>query len=1185
MRLSSLRLFGFKTFAQATTLTFDADVVAIVGPNGSGKSNLVDAIRWVLGEQSSKSLRSQRTEDVIFAGNTRRRPLGLAEVTLTFDNRDGGIPLPYPEVAISRRAYRGGDIEYYINKERVRLRDVHELLMGTGLGPGSYAIVSQGQIDSILTSKPSERRALFEETSGVTKFLTRKAEALRRLEGASANAVRLHDLVREVETRLPELEAQVRRAERYRSLSRRVEELEVVFAFRATASRRAALESAQGRVAQALEARQAASMQLTELDRRLEQERRLAVESERCVEHARGECEAVTAVVAALERDVATARSRLAAREAYRDGAGEEAARRRAERERLSMRLVQLEGELSPLQESVTQLIAVVEEAERALQTERAATEALAVEHRQRDLAARTLVAEARAAITARAGIEREQGHLRDELTRYAGERLALERDLAHAESELLSVRDDEQRLSVELTGLEAALTACEAEVGATELRLAQAQQRLRESLHGIASVESRLQTLEELEATLEGHVPGTRAVIEASAAGRLSGIVGVVSSLVHVEESYARALDVAFGAGVSNIVTEHAHAAETAIEYLRSRELGRATFLPLDLMADRVGRELSPHLRLPGVIAYAHELVATEVAYRGVVAFLVGRTLVVDTLQTGVRLARERGFRDTVVTLEGDQLLGGGALSGGRSRRGERSILVRAAQVRQLREVELPALREALADAEADLAQAATETKRQAELREETRRRLQMLAARRREVTLHGQAQQKTTEQAQSRLAYLRQHDERLQAQIREVEERLAALPVYETHVLESDETVVGLELEVRRRREELQRRETAIVASRREATQARERLAAALAERDAARTQCEHLQHEEERVAGLDRATEEEIAALRARVTQCEAAFAEASQGLVERQEALRLSLTARQASSQRVLEAEREAQAARQHEREILEAGEADRRRVAELEAELALLNEQQTRLLVDADRIVEIGERYRDASDATLDELPRLREQLARFANVNLNAEVDREELLTRQRELQSQLDDVGRAREMLLAGIADLDASCESQFLATFTAVAEAFSATYTELFPEGEARMWLSEPEKPNESGIEISIRPPGKRMTSLTALSGGERAMTAVALIFALIRVKPSPFYLLDEIDAALDEMNVERFSHLVRQLASEAQLVMVTHNKKTMELAQRMYGITMAEPGVSTVVTAALDQELVTA
>jgi chromosome segregation protein len=1178
MRLKSLKVFGFKTFAEATTLDFVDGTTAVVGPNGSGKSNLVDAIRWVLGEQSTRSLRSQKLEDVIFAGNNTRKPLGMTEVSLTFDNTERVLPLDFGEVQITRRAYRVGESEFYINREPVRLRDVHELLMGTGLGPGSYAIVSQGQIDSILSSKPTERRALFEETAGIGKFLARKHEALRRLEATEQNAIRVNDLIAELERRVPELDTQVRRAKRYRKVTSRVRDLEILSYLRASSTRRTERERVAAELERHENKRAAAAARAAQLGAAIAVLRESLYTIELELDRNRGDAQTARAELARIEADLAAAVARRDGLERQSNAVIADRDRVESERETLRDTIGALEERLAPLNAqtdgsrerelAASEAVAAARGALDAVYQELRAVEALAAERAANE-------AERRAQIhSARADIER--------LEREHAGALAERDEHAKAADEARG-RFGEREILIARYEAEAAAQRERARVArehgdAAAARVADLQRRHREVASEIAGAESRLHTIEELEAALEGHAHGTKSIVEASQRGRLRGLHGVVSNLISTDERYARALDIAFGAGLSNIIAETSEDAEAAVAYLRERELGRATFLPLDTLAQREGRDLGNLRDRPGVIGYAHTLVRAEPRYRGIVAFLVGRILVVDELRTGITLTRGEGFRDSIVTLDGDQIMGGGAITGGRFRK-ERSILARRAQAETLRE-RIPQLRAQLEAIERDGLAAKAE--------------LDAASAERDEATMLANDAEVALQDVRTQLQGLAVEIERLDAAIATTAARLAALHasredvgsrlhalerVADDHVDLSEQRVT-LEAALAAAREriaavEAEQSEVATTAS-----ALREQIAALSAERDGAVTRLGLLDADAERAGAARETMLRELDALRARATELEASLVTARERVAVADTAVDDARKRREATADDAAQREADERAAQSEDREATAAGESGRMRLAEIDAELGMLQQTFAQNPATSDEQADVLGRYADEPSEIVDELPRLREELVRLqANVNLNAEADRDELVERERFLREQMDDLHRARETLLATIAEIETSCQVQFNETFDAVKTKFAEVFEQLFPGGQAQMWQTNPENLSETGIEISVQPPGKKMTALAALSGGERAMTASALIFALIAVKPSPFYLLDEVDAALDDANVERLSTKIRDVSATAQMLIVTHNKKTMELAQRMYGVTMQEPGVSSIVSVTLD------
>jgi chromosome segregation protein len=1182
VKLKRIKAFGFKTFAEPTTIEFGGGgITAIVGPNGSGKSNIVDAFRWVLGETSTRSLRSNKLEDVIFAGNEKRKPLGLAEVSIALENEDRALPIDFGEVEITRRAYRAGESEYFINRTQVRLRDVLDLLMGTGLGPGSYAIVSQGEIDAVLKSKPADRRELFEEAAGISKFLARKHESLRRLEQTEANAIRISDLIAETERRIPELETQVRRAKRYRRVSARVRDLEILSYLRASESRRREREALRESMKGDDERRALAAARVATLGADLADTRTQLYRQELQLEEFRSQAQSRRAELAALETEYAAALARREALEAQSTQTSHDVERVAQERASLERTIANLDEQLAPLDQ----------EALRAREREAAAQGAVADARGRLDAIFTQLRAvESDAAERAARRAERrvQSENLRAEVQRVEAEahvarerasELALAEGVAaqHYAQSVARVGELEARAAAARDALEAA----ERESREAHADVLRAQAVHREHVDGVTAAESRLHTIEELENALEGHVPGTRAVIEARQRGELGGIDGVVSNLITIDERYARAMDVAFGARLSNVVTRTAADAERAIEYLNRTELGRATFMPLEKLGQRSSaprRADAPDLsREAGVIGYAADLVRTDPQYASVVEFLVGNVLVVDTLRTGLRLVRERGFSAVLVTLSGEMIAGGRTISGGRFQR-ERSILSRRAQATHLRE-QLAQMRVQLAEydtrlrAESERSETANakrdaarealagEELRLAEVRAET-------SARSVEVErLHG-----TCEQARAAL-------EELLARVRDARQREQSYESSEPAGDRAENERRRLEAELARVREEIVRAEEAQSNESGAAAGVRERAAAAAAQRNAASSRLAMLDQDDERARAARERMLAEVGSLFSQTRTVHERIEGLRRGVSDVDAQLDGARRERESLIDRQTMLEGELHTAEAEERRISGEGESVHTRLTQIEAELGMIVSQFAQNPATDDECRDVDARYRSEPDEVVEELPRLRDELARLsANVNLNADAERDEVAERERFLRAQLDDLSRARETLLQSIREIEQQTQVQFNETFERVAQEFSAVYARLFEGGIARMWQTNPENLSETGIEIAVQPPGKKQMPLPALSGGEQAMTAAALIFALIAVRPSPFYLLDEVDAAMDDANVERFSSMVRELAGESDMVIVTHNKKTMELANRMYGVTMGESGVSSIISAEL-------
>ncbi|HEY2475248.1 MAG TPA: chromosome segregation protein SMC [Candidatus Cybelea sp.] len=1181
MKLKKIRAFGFKTFAEPTALEFGEGVTAIVGPNGSGKSNLVDAFRWVLGETSTKSLRSGRLEDVIFAGNEVRKPLGLAEVSILFDNGDHALPIDFNEVEITRRAYRVGESEYFINRAQVRLRDVIELVMGTGLGPGSYAIVSQGQIDSVLVSKPTERRALFEETAGIGKFLARKHESMRRLERTEQNAIRISDLIAELERRLPELDTQVRRAKRYRRISARVRDLEILGYLRAGASRRAERTELRSELERHEERRAAAAAKAATRAAESAALRTQVYRGELELEELRSKVQNERSDVARREAEYAAALARREALERQSTQTSQDAQRVAQERTSLVAAMQQLQEQLTPL----------AVEVEKAREGELAASEALSAARAQLEsVFAELREVEARAAELAARKAERR---VQAESVRSEGERLEREEQAAHDRMDQTEIaagaashRFEECRRAI--ATLEENLLDARGHAENAEHRLSRTQEEAaaavsahRDCSGEVAAAQSRLHTIEELENSLEGHVPGTRAVVEAWQRGELRGIEEIVSNLITTGERYARAMDVAFGARLSNVVTTTSEDAERCVEFLNRKEAGRATFLPLDTLGDRKGRTIEPKLaEVPGVLGYAHTLLQTGARYAGIVNFLVGNVLIVDRLETGIELVRGRGVRDTIVTLSGEQITGGGAITGGRFSR-ERSILSRRFLAANLREA-LVGLRTRFEESEAALHTAQLDSQAAIEERDAARERQgkaesQLVGMRAQVEALTGDVARTQAELKTAREAAAALRDQVARARKLELE--------YERNEPEaerSDSERIRLENALEQVRAEIARAQTAQGEAADRASNLRERSAALTAERDAAKARLGMLDQDSARATSAREGMLAEIAALMEETRSTHLHVDGLRRGVASLDGQLEEVRSKREGLVTEQARVESESRLAEQEERDAAAGGERHRTRLAQIEAELGMLVSQFAQHPATSDECADVEVRYREEDDAVVDELPRLRDDLVRLeSNVNLNAESEREEVAQRETFLRAQLEDLASARATLLESIAEIERESQVQFNKTFERVAEAFSRMYERLFSGGNAKMWQTEPENLSETGIEIAVQPPGKKQMALPALSGGERAMTAAALIFALIETKPAPFYLLDEVDAALDDANIERFSALVREFAATSQMIIVTHNKKTMESADRMYGVTTKEAGVSAIVSAELASE----
>lgn len=1161
-------------------MVFEPGISAIVGPNGSGKSNFVDAVRWVLGEQSAKQLRGARMDEVIFAGNSRRRALGMAEVTLTFDNADGALSTPFNEVAVTRRVYRSGDGEYFLNRTQVRLRDVMDLLLGTGLGPDASAIISQGQIDAILSAKPESRREVFEEAAGTSKYQARKREAQRRLEQTDTNAVRINDVIVELDQQVPAMEQAVRRAKRYRKATGRLRDLEIVSYVRKTAQRRDERAGLVGVLGVEEAERAAADAQTATLQ----------------ADASKARYDEYQATIALDERNAARSSAALAVQELATAQAGAQARAEENERRCVAFAtevetatrdvadaetLVEtLGGELAAAREQRDAALRAAEaaalaEAEGSGRWEAAYAALRAVEDRRAQAAAAAAESEAAsvAARTDRERVAQTGAQIEAELRTVSAK---AETETAHARTLASAVAELDGAIE-RLTEESAAASRAREEADAV-------MERARAALEGarskVVEINARLSALREIEEHGIGVPAGVKAVVAEHAADRLDGVVGIVSDLIQVDGRFAAAIDIALGVRVHDVVTRTAADAQAAIAMLDATKSGRATFLPLDL-ARQVALPLVRDVSASnGFVGRASELVSCPDEVRGAVDHLLRDVVVVDALDTALKLAPSL-LPATIVTL-GGEVVRNASITGGKGDADTGPLARRAALASLGRDAAAAGSDVQRADAVFDAARAAVAAATSV-VEESSKRRVDAQLQRRDDYAELERALDEATQFALRIDALTRE----LATAVADLATAAGAADRHAALALESRDTASTLENEraaAATHADDLQR----ALSSLRDAHRMAASDAAALVERvaqagddvEAARSRVvASRKMREERIAALAGARDErergleDLESFSAARAESDAAL-NAVQAEADELRAKRDELSARARSLEERLNSQSAARQARSLELER------HRIRLAEIDAEMSMLASSFAQNPATQAECDEIAARYAAFEGDADDEIRRLREELGRLGNVNLSASEDQAALLDRREFLRQQLADLEAARASVLAVIADIDAESVRQFNATFEKIALEFGETFARLFNGGVGKIWLAEASDPTQAGIEIAAQPPGKKMQSLNLLSGGERAMTAVALIFAILRVRPSPFYIFDEIDAALDEANVGRFGGALMDVARSAQTIIITHNKATMTLADRLYGITMGEPGASSVLSLALEK-----
>lgn len=1190
--LKRLEVFGFKSFADRTTLEFGPGVTAVVGPNGSGKSNITEAIRWVLGEQSPKQLRGSRMEDVIFAGTERRRPVGFCEVSLTLDNSDRILPVDFTEVTVTRRVDRGGAGEYLINGVSCRLKDVLELFADTGLGREGYYTISQGRIDEVLTHRPEDRRGLFEEAAGIVRYKLRKREAQAKLEETGAALLRLGDVLAELDQQVQHLAEQAQRAKRYQALAGELAGLEIAAWLeewdqaenRLTATR-GERESAQAEAARAAaELAQAEAAQETDRVRLLEVEQRLSAAQAGRLEwserrsRCRGRQDVVRERLQTVQRDL----ERLQAEGAQAEAKLLESAGRAAQ-------LEQRQGELAAERETVTAAWSAAQHQakEHAAGVQRYAAELAQAQELQLDLARR---------ISDRQGWlgsgQKGAAEMAQRLAKVREDRAAAEERKAQAALAVQAAQKTLEQLEQQLEALQARGAQIAARMDQERGRLAAAESGERRRREELGALRSRLRLLEELHREMEGYQRGVRDLLQAAEHDQTlaQGLIGVVAELLRVPAEYEKAIETALGGGLQNIITETDAAAQRAIAWLKQHQAGRVTFLPLNTLRPSVSRpgEWSG-MDAPGVIGPALELVQFEPRLQPAFAFLLGRTVVCRDLKAGLALGKRNDFRFRVVTLDGDQVNPGGSLTGGSTGNGRGAGLLGRERERVELAGQVAELAKAVEQAAADVASARAALSRleqeQAALVEERHRTQVALAQAERDLGRHRDEQHYFDEQA----GRFELEELELTAQA-SGGSRLAEQWQRELQALEAEAAALA-------------ERMAAATAAQQEAAQAREQ---ALAEATAQQVRLAAMQQEAagllqelEREQRQQRELADRIAAGAAQREELEQSLGAAQTELVtlqqEEQEidhqlnSLKESLSAesgeRQALADTVAERERTLRALRLTQTEA-------QARLARAEQEIArneVLRDQAAGRLLERYQLAVEEARLRLASAGAgaagtvlpaqrAERISALRRQIDALGPVNLTAVEEFEQASTRQQFLQQQCQDLEQAQAALRGAIAELDGRIRERFLTTFETIRGHFREMFTRFFGGGRADLQLVEAEDLLESGVEIVAQPPGKKLQVLSLLSGGERALTAIALQFAVLLVKPAPFCVLDEIEAALDDANVERFARALREFGRNTQFIVVTHQKGTMAAADVLYGVTMEEQGVSKLVSVRL-------
>ena len=1178
MVFKELEIQGFKSFPDKVKITFDAGVTGVVGPNGSGKSNLSDAVRWVLGETSSRQLRAAgKMEDVIFGGTRRRSAMGFASVRLTLDNTGHTLDVDADEVTIGRKYYRSGDSEYTINGQVCRLRDVYELLLDTGIGRDGYSVIGQGRIAEIVAAKSSERREIFEEACGIAKYRYRKTEAERRLAAAGENLERLRDILGELESRVGPLEKESAKAQKFLELSEQRKTLEVTLwtdsVHRARDTVRQQVrdyETAQADYERFDGEAKAAEQEAEEIRMQAQQ---LTIAVERLNGDIRSITEQISGSdsrIAVLENDIlrneesiASLRSEIEAGE--QDGAEADAAlqRHRAVAAKMEAEGEKLAAEIDALNAELTKLADASNASGARKDTLRAEITDLTAKRTEAQVA--QAAAEA-AEETARQRLPALEQAVQEGTDQWETARQDLTDTIRYWEM----LTENEKQLANVRSGLELKLKNRKAALDEADT----AEQRLGRELD---AARQRLSVLRELEKNMDGYQNSVKAVMRAAGARRLRGIIGPVSAILKVEPGCEVAVETALGAALQNIVVENEAAAKAAIALLRSDNAGRATFLPLDTVQPGVFRG-----RLSGTARLASSLVQADARYDNIVSNLLGRIIVVEDINEASRVARDNGFRSRVVTMDGQVINAGGSFTGGSVQRSA-GLFTRKQEMEELR------IRAAKLQKDCLAAQEKTDQCKeqvdalQAELTATASE--QITAANDR---VRAEAEQKRLEAAAAQLETARN------ARRQEIDTLQAALADSRAKAEDAAKLQAELTAKIDRRTAEVSRiaegddsfltRQNALAQD-----LSAKRLEQVTRQKDAelAYSQIAALEQRARDAAARRTSLEESVAALAARSDACRAEIADIRQTRADSQ----TTIAQKEAE---IREATQKRLARQQAETETLARARTAADNREEMSREMARLAERKAAAESEYDQTVaKLWDEYQlsvsqaEALCVEFDSLPALRAQVAdlrgkirALGSVNVSAIEEYKEVKARYDALVTQVTDVEESRNELSRMISKLSAQMREIFTDSFRAINENFGRVFAELFGGGEASLMLEDESDVLSSGIGIRVAPPGKVIKNLEALSGGEQALVAISIYFAILAVNPAPFCILDEIEAALDDANVVRFAQYLRRVSDKTQFIVITHRRGTMEAANVLYGVTMQEDGVSKLLKLDLEQ-----
>lgn len=1184
MYLKSIEVHGFKSFANKINFQFHNGITGIVGPNGSGKSNVADAVRWVLGEQRIKQLRGASMQDVIFSGTELRKPLSYAYVAITLDNADHQLAIDYDEVTVSRRIYRSGESEYMINGTLCRLKDVNELFYDTGIGKEGYSIIGQGQIDKILSGKPEERRELFDEAAGIVKFKRRKNTAQKKLEDEKQNLVRVKDILSELEKQVGPLERQSEKAKIYLKKKEELKTLDVNVFLMENQRVKEQLQQAEEKYGIASQDLEQTSGQYENIKAEYEQIQEALESLEKSIEEARSNLADTSVMRGKLEGEINVLREQI---NSARSNEGHLQNRLESVQKEVDAKEADKAGiltEKKEIDDEVARIVAARDEARQLLEAVQSKIEEL---NSHIETGKNTIIQ----TLNDRATIKSKIG-------RYDTMMEQINIRKAELNSRLLRAKSDEEEQEGIIGNLESQFEAVNTEIialnekqqvleernSAIRDELSEKDQKLRDTQVLYHQRKSKLEALSNLTERYEGYGGSVKRVMEKKEQEK--GIIGVVADIIKVDPKYETAIETALGGNIQNIVTDNEETAKKMITYLKKNKGGRATFLPLTSITKPQEFKNEEALKEKGVIGMADRLVHTDQKYSSVAKAMLGRIMVVDHVDNAVKIARKYNYGIRMVTLEGELLVPGGAISGGTFKNSS-NLLGRR---REMEELSI-SVKETLAEIDGILEHIEQIKEERARVRmdlEEVKSTLQ-------DKFLEQNTARMNVMQAQQRKKETKEGCNALRSEEKEIESQIQEITGCKESILQ--ELQISEEVE-KKAEQQVRQFQTELEGKREEETERTARVSEWDLEVEKMLQKQEFHQLNVDRIDGEILRYTKELTEIREGMEVAKTGIAEKENNILEIEKTILNSHSVQGDTQQKLNDeiARREELSARQ--KNFFQTREELAERMSALDKEVYRLNVQKEKL---EDSISSYINYMWDEYEITLSDAALLRDEdmtdltamkrdiaaikdaIKKLGDVNVNAIEDYKNLMERYEFLKTQHDDLVTAEQTLLGIIEELDRAMRSQFTEKFREICAEFDKVFKELFGGGKGTLELMEEEDILEAGIRIIAQPPGKKLQNMMQLSGGEKALTAIALLFAIQNLKPSPFCLLDEIEAALDESNVGRFAKYLNKLTKHTQFIVITHRRGTMEQADRLYGITMQEKGVSTLVSVNLiDKDL---